>query len=114
MKNVKLKEVLKLEEVKEGIKVNLIEDFEEAIEKTISSDKENSISIIVNVDGVECDFENTLHADYEKNVFLLESRLFNRKDDSMINAYLELLDENLNVIEDYQDDVWEYANFKAV
>lgn len=115
MRNVKLKDVLKLKEVQEGIKANLIkEDYSLAIEKTLNSEKENSTSVVVDVDGFECDFENTLHADYDKKVFLLESRLFKRADGSMVNAYLELLDENLNIIEDCVDDVWSYADFEVV
>lgn len=116
MQNVKLKDVLKLKEIEEGIKATLIkeEDYPVAIEKTLNSKKENSISVVADVDGFECDFENTLHADYDKKVFLLESRLFKRADGSMINAYLELLDENLNIIEDCVDDVWSYADFKVV
>ena len=115
MQNVKLKDVLKLKGIEEGIKANLIkEDYPVAIEKTLNSKKENSISVIVGVNGFECDFENTLHADYDKKVFLLESRLFKRADGSMVNAYLELLDENLNIIEECVDDVWSYADFKVV
>lgn len=115
MKNVKLKDVLKLKKVEEGIKANLIkEDYVEAIDKTLADEKENAISIVVDVDGFKCDFESTLHADYDKKVFLLESRLFRKDDGSMVNAYLELLDENLNVIEDCVDDVWSYADFVVV
>lgn len=115
MQNVKLKDVLKLKGIEEGIKANLIkEDYPVAIEKTLNSKKENSISVIVDVNGFECDFENTLHADYDKKVFLLESRLFKRADGSMVNAYLELLDENLNIIKDCVYDVWSYADFKEV
>lgn len=32
----------------------------------------------------------------------------------MINAYLEILDENLNIIEKIVDDVWEYADWEVV
>lgn len=115
MYNVKLKDVLKLNHIVNGIKNNLLPvEYERAIRDTIKSEKENSISIIVYENGFEYDFENTLHADYDDKVFLLESRLFHRKDGSMENSYLELLDENLNIIEGCVDDVWSYADFHEV
>lgn len=115
MKNVKLKDVLKLKKVEEGIKANLIkEEYAVSIERTLKNRKENAISVLVVANKEICFFENTLHADYDKKVFLLESRLFRRIDGSMVNAYLELLDENLNVIEDCVDDVWSYADFVVV
>lgn len=115
MNNIRLKDVLQLNAIVSGIKGNLLpNEYESAIMDTLKSEKENSISIIVNEDGFEYDFENTLYADYNEKVFLLESRLFNRIDGSMKNAYLELLDENLNIIEGCIDDVWSYAEFYEV
>lgn len=115
MNNVKLKDVLQLNDIVRGIKNNLLpNEYQGAIMDTLKSKKENSISIIVHENGFEYDFENTLHADYDDKVFLLESRLFHRKDGSMENAYLELLDENLNIIEGCVDDVWSYADFHEV
>lgn len=115
MKNIKLKDILKLQGIERGIQVNLLpNEYVSAIEKTLKSEKSNSISVIVFEDGFEYDFENTLHADYSKEVFLLESRLFSRADSSMKNAYLELIDKDLNIIEGCVDDVWSYANFVEV
>lgn len=115
MKNIKLKDVLRLKDIENGIKINLLPtEHYSAISDTLNSDKQNSISVIVDENGYEYDFENTLHADYEKKVFLLESRLFSKKDGSMKNAYLEVLDENLNIVNDIIDDVWSYADFKEV
>lgn len=115
MNNIKLKDVLQLSDIVKGIKLNLLpNEYVSAILDTLKSEKENSISVIVNKDGCECDFENTLHADFDEKVFLLESRLFKRADGSMVNSYLELLDENLNIIEGCVDDVWSYADFKEV
>ena len=85
-----------------------------AIEETLNSKKENSISVIVDVDGFECDFENTLHVDEVKDCYFLESRLFNRKDGSMINSYLELLNTDGSIKEVYVDDIWDYANWEEV
>lgn len=112
MKKVTLKEVLSMEQIKKGIVDNLCIN-EKAIMDTINTGK-NNVSIIVNINGESYDFENTLHVDDEKKVFLLESRLFKKADGSMVNAYVELLDENLNIIEEYVDDVWSYADFKVV
>ena len=115
MKKLTLKEVLKRQDIMEGIKSNLIrEDYLVAIEETLNSKKENSISVIVDVDGFECDFENTLHVDEVKDCYFLESRLFNRKDGSMINSYLELLNTDGSIKEVYVDDIWDYANWEEV
>lgn len=115
MEKLTLKHVLKRKEVREGIKSNLLKGaYVEAIDKVLNSKEENSISIIVDLDGIECDFENTLYIDEVKNCYLLESRLFNRKNDTMINSYLELLNNDGSIMDVCIDDVWDYADWKAV
>ena len=112
MKN--LYEVLNLKSIQKGIEYNLLgEKTTEAIENTISTGK-NTTSIEINLKDKTVKFENTLHYDKEKKIYLLESRIFNKLDDSMINAYLEILDENLNIIGEIIDDVWEYADWKII
>ena len=103
MKN--LCDVLNLKPIQKGIEYNLLGDkTKEAVENTISLGK--------NITSIE--FENTLHHDKVKKLYLLESRTFDKLNGAMINAYLEILDENLNIIEKIVDDVWEYADWEVV
>ena len=117
MEKLNLKNVLTMEIVKRGIKENLFKsenEVNEAIDKTISNKKDNSISIKTNSDNKEVTFENTLWIDVEKNCYLLESRIFDdNKNGEMINAYLEIIQDGL-IVNNYIDDVWEYANWKTV
>ena len=54
-------------------------------------------------------YEHNLHYSKEKDMYLLESRLFSY-DDTMINAHLLLIHaKNLKLKNKYVDDVWEYA-----
>lgn len=112
MKN--LCDVLNLKPIQKGIEYNLLGDkTNEAVESTISLGK-NITSIDINFKDRIVEFENTLHHDKVKKLYLLESRTFDKLDGAMINAYLEILDENLNIIEKIVDDVWEYADWEVV
>ena len=112
MKN--LYEVLNLKSIQKGIEYNLLgEKTTEAIENTISIEK-NTTSIEINLKDKTVKFKNALYYDEKKKIYLLESRIFNKLDDSMINAYLEILDENLNIIGEIIDDVWEYADWEII
>lgn len=114
MKN--LMDFLVLETVKEGIKTNLLEKAE-IVEQLIyetSTTQSNSISINFNENNQELQIETTLHHGKNKDVYLVEIRLFNNTNDSMINAYLGLFRSDLNELEEYIDDVWSYDNFEKV
>ena len=58
------------------------------------------------------EFENNLHIDKERNIYLLESRLFSKNDGSMYNSYLRAFDDKINTIDEYYDDIWEYAKWE--
>ncbi|MBQ8997907.1 MAG: hypothetical protein IJ086_04345 [Clostridium sp.] len=111
-----LKVVLNNNVIKNGIKSNLLKEdslVELAINETLKLNS-NIAAINIMVDGKLANFENTLHYDEEKNVYLLESRLFDDSTGAMIEAYLEIFDENLNILDDCEDCVWEYANWKVL
>lgn len=112
MKNIKLKNVLNLEGINEGIKANLIRNSQVNVKKAVNTGKENFSKIVLSINDEDYDLESALYVDLKKEIFLFESRLFRKYDDSMINAYFELLDKDLNIIEEYQDDVWSYGDFK--
>lgn len=115
MKELTLKDVLKIKTIRDGIKRNLLktdDTLEYGINMILNSAlKNNYIQAIVNVDGKEYAFRNTLFKNEEGNLYLLESRLFD-KDENMINAYLEIIYSDGKVMEEYIDDVWEYATWK--
>ena len=111
-----LKVVLSNDVIKSGIKSNLLKDdnlVELAVNETLKLNS-NITAIDIVVDGELANFENTLHYDEDKNVYLLESRLFNDSTGAMIEAYLEIFDENLNILDDCEDCVWEYADWKVL
>lgn len=108
--------VLNNEKIKEGIKANLLKEdslVESAITETLKFNN-NRVAIDVLVNRELTSFENTLHYDKSKKVYLLESRLFDDSTGAMINAYLEIFDENLNILDDCEDCVWDYADWKVV
>ncbi|WP_312286801.1 hypothetical protein [Terrisporobacter sp.] len=114
MKN--LMDFLVLKTVKEGIKTNLSEKaeiVEQLIHKT-STTQSNSININFTENNQELQIEATLHYGKNKDVYLVEIRLFNTINDSMINAYLGLFRTDLNELEECIDDVWSYDNFEKV
>lgn len=114
MKN--LKQILLNEDVKANIKNNLFlsnEEMEKAIDTVLKSDKGNIISTKVIRGEKVVQFENTLHEDTAKQLYLLESRLFD-EDEQMIGSYLEIFNSEGIIHDKYVDDVWEYANWKPV
>lgn len=117
MKILTLKEVLKNEVIKKELKTNLFENFEDTekeINKVLNSSKFNSISIETMLENKNVSFENTLHVDKEKNIYLLESRLFSNNPDSLLKSYLGVFNSNMEIIREYIDDVWEYGNWNLV
>ncbi|WP_291566896.1 MULTISPECIES: hypothetical protein [unclassified Clostridium] len=118
MKNtLSLKQVLLREDIKENLLTNLFvnkTELELAIEKTIEDKKENSISIEINRGEDTLVFENALHVDNSKRIYLLESRLFDKEKDQMLNAYLEIIKMDGTIIQECIDDVWSYANWEII
>lgn len=111
-----LRQLLMREDVKKGIQTNLItsrEEVDKAVELTLNTGKENSISVGDTFNGEQAEFENTLHKDTEKGLFLLESRLFTVEDGQMVNAYLEVFNANGEIVQEEIDDVWSYANWEV-
>ena len=113
----KLAEVLKVKEIREGIQNGLgsiagIETMETYIEETIALNK-NCTSIVIH-DGKNYEFKCTLHEDKEKELYLLESRLFEAETGQMVNGYFMVLYKNLSLDPNRYDDVWEIADWKEV
>lgn len=111
-----LKNVLLTKEIQKGIQgdlgnlINVNMDY--YIEETIRKNS-NSTNIII-AENDKYDFECNLHYDSKKDIYLLESRLFSRTDNSMINSYLVVLNSHLKIINKEIDDVWEYGEWKKV
>ena len=113
----KLVEVLKVKEIREGIQNDLgsivgIETMETYIEEAMALNK-NRTSIVIH-DGKNYEFECTLHEDKEKELYLLESRLFEVETGQMVNGYLMVLYKDLSLDPNRYDDVWEIADWKEV
>ena len=113
----KLVEVLKVKEIREGIQSDLgsiagIETMETYIEETMALNK-NCTSIVIH-DRENYDFKCTLHEDKEKELYLLESRLFKVETGQMVNGYLMVLYKDLSLNPNRYDDVWEVADWKEV
>lgn len=116
MKNTKLEQILALNNIRDGIMCNLIQEknvLDLAIIKTLKLNS-NSASIEFKWNGRSMQFENALYYDEDKKIYLLESRLFDNHNDQMINAYLEILDNNFNIIDEYVDDVWSYTDWNQI
>lgn len=113
----KLVEVLKVKEIREGIQSDLgsiagIEAMETYIEEAMALNK-NCTSIVIH-NGEDYEFKCTLHEDKEKELYLLESRLFKVETGQMVNGYLMVLYKDLSLDTNIYDDVWEIANWKEV
>lgn len=122
MKN--LKDVLRLEEVKSGMKGNLSlsnRRLEEAIanafitfDYSIQFDCEakNSVKVPLTFNDKSYSFENSLYVNEDNTLYLIESRLFDDVTNEMIGAYLEVLTADLKIVDEVIDDVWEYSDWK--
>ena len=113
----KLVEVLKVKEIREGIQSDLgsiagIETMETYIEETMALNK-NCTSIVIH-DRENYEFKCTLHEDKEKELYLLESRLFEVETGQMVNGCLMVLYKDLSLDPNRYDDVWEVADWKEV
>lgn len=111
MKN--LNQVLSKVEIVDGIIANLGEicrvDVEDIIRKALSSNVNYFSKIRSGDHTLEC----TLHYDKDKKRYLLEARLFD-ENDMMVNAYLEVMDSELNIDPNFYDDVWSIADWKQI
>ena len=102
-----LKELLKWElGEKGGITTNLFDNNKEiakhALDKALESDSGNSIDVEIEYEGNPCILETNL---YKKEVYLLESRLFDQNKDNMINSYLRVVESDGNPL-DLDNDCW--------
>ena len=109
-----LKDVFKNEIAIIGMKSNLRvsnADIDYVLSKLNNVDfGKDDISVCI--DGHWCYFENTLYKDKEVNLYLFESRTFSKSDGSMLGAYLEVFDEQGNLVDECIEDVWSYSNWK--
>lgn len=85
----KIEEFLKLKEVIEGIESNIK-----------PHQKENSV------------IERSLHYSKEKQMYLVEIRIFN--DGQMANAYLDVFNSDMSHFNEYLDDVWSFTDWVTV
>ena len=113
----KLVEVLKVKEIREGIQSDLgsiagIGAMETYIEETMALNK-NCTSIVIHNEE-DYKFECTLYEDQEKELYLLESRLFKVETGQMVNGYLMVLYKDLSLDANRYDDIWEVADWKEV
>lgn len=110
-----LKQILIKDDIKNNIKNNLFlsnEEVEAAIDTVLKSDKSNVISTKAVRGGKVVQFENTLHEDVDKQLYLLESRLFDEEHDQMIGVFLGIFNSEGIPFDEYVDDVWEFANWQ--
>jgi hypothetical protein len=116
VKMLNLKSVLLNKKIQDNLKGDLMlseDELKNALATIIVTLRENTISVVVVKKDKEYDFENTLHYDSDKQIYLLESRLFGC--DGMDSAYLGILDSDGNIADiPYVDDVWSYADWKVV
>ena len=105
-----LTEVFKNEKVVENINGNIFNDREnldKVLQKVISFDTD-VIIVDATIDNKPIVFENILYQLYHKDVYLLESRTFDKEKDRMLSAYLQVLDSDGNILDlnKLDDDVW--------
>lgn len=112
-----LKQILLSEEVQKGLQSNIFntdENLQKSLQKVISFADENesnmSIKIETDIDGTPIIFENNL---YSNQVYLLESRAFNKESGQQIGSYLQLLDSNGKIYSP-DNDVWGDENWKQI
>lgn len=122
MKN--LKDVLRLEEVKSGMKGNLSlsnRRLEEAIANAFITfdystqfdcEAKNSVKVPLTFNDKSYSFETSLYVNEDNTLYLIESRLFDEVTNEMIGAYLEVLTADLKIVDEVIDDVWEYSDWK--
>lgn len=118
-----LKKVLNSNEVKESV-IGFLNFFlkadrkesEEIFVMVQNEENKNSLHTEIsnkgNLDAGQypIQYENTLNYSKEKDMFLLESRLFD-SNDAMIDSHLLLINaKDLTLKNGYVDDVWTYAN----
>lgn len=109
-----LKEVIMMDTIKEGIHSNLIKNdkiFLKVMESMVANIEDNRLSVTISEDGLEGLIEVDLYKGEETGQYLLEARLFD-KEDMMVNAYLEIINKDLSIYEEYVDDVWSYDNWE--
>ena len=112
-----LKDVMNVEVVKEGIYANLIGDKElslKVVESLIENIENNNICFDLKDFGSNNMLEVCLYKGEETGQYLFEARTFDEGNERMLNAYLEVLNEDLSIHEEYIDDVWSYDDWKAV
>jgi len=111
-KELNLKQLLLTKDIKKGLNSDLFSDKSElkaALNKVISFDGDNQIRVDAVVDGKDVSFENTL---YKKELYLLESRVFDKKTDSFIGAYLKVVESDGHVLD--LNNVWGTTDWNVV
>ena len=115
---MRLKEVLNLEFVKNGVNSNLISDKEisDKVCEYLIELAENNDGICTKITSLGLDYtvEVALYKGEETKKHLIDIRAFDNVDDSMINAYLEVINDKLEPSDEYIDDVWSYDNWEVI
>ena len=112
-----LKELLELEVVKNGVNSNLISDKEltvRVLNYVSDKIKNNNICEDISEVGLDYTFESSLYIGENTKQYLLDIRMFDNEDGNMLNAYLEIFNEDLTVHQEYVDDVWVYDDWEVM
>lgn len=120
MAGLTLKEILLREDIQTEIQANCFKnindtkaDVREILSKEVlAKDKENFISLVIRLKGREYDFENTLHIEKNKELHLLETRVFAKDNGQMEGVYLGILNKDGSISEEYIDDVWTFGEWE--
>jgi len=120
-KQLNLKEVLQLKEVQDGINFNIFNNqnttdtsedvFSTLLEGILLSEEDNNINIDATIDGKEVILENSL---YEKKIYLLETRAFDKESEQMVGCYLQTIEPDGSIMPNPDDDVWGNTEWKLV
>lgn len=117
-RGVFLKEqILNINENKEQIMLLLDRFIEDINSKDIYDKIFNMKEVPFNIEVKEgINLENNIYEDENKKLYLLESRLFDDNDENgrMYDAYLRVMDYEFNIIDEYIDDVWNYADWQRI
>lgn len=111
-----LKNVLGIPEIQSKLQENLCipnSDYPLVLRNLqVPASNYNSIKVNTIIKGKQYTIEANLHVDKKKNLYLLEARVFRKN--LMETAYLEVLNPAGFIYPNRIDDVWAFADWKAL
>lgn len=113
--------IMENEDVRIGIKGNLLLRAigDTIIDKISQADNDSIIDISIknrnqtDEEAVKFSIESSFYTNETEDKYLIESRLF-KSNNEMNEAYLDVLDENYEVVLDEIDDVWSYDEWNKI